>query len=245
MLPEICHIGKFTVYSYGLMMVLAFFACAYLSFRQAGREGLDGQKVFDLLFTVFIAGIVGSRVFYILLNLRFYLDNPLEMIMLQHGGMAWFGGLFFGSAGAVIFIKRHKMGLLKTLDLLAPFVALGQAIGRIGCLLNGCCYGRESEFGLYFKSLDKILIPTQLYSSLFLTAIFVYLRFRQERRHLPGEIFCSYLFLYSIGRFLVEFLRDDSPRIFFGLTFFQILCLAVFAASILIFKKISGAARNK
>jgi len=238
MLPEICHIGNFTIYSYGLMLVLAFFVCAYLSSFQARKEGMDAEQIFNLFFYIFIFGIIGSRLFYVLLNFRFYLQNPLEIIMLQHGGMAWFGGLFFGSATAILFIKKHKMELLKTLDLLVPFVALGQAIGRIGCLLNGCCFGRESEFGLYFKVFDKILIPTQLYSSLLLILIFVILRFKQDRKHLPGEILCSYLFLYSLKRFFIEFLRNDSPRIFYGLTFFQLLCLGVFFLSLGIFIKL-------
>ncbi|MDP2044527.1 MAG: prolipoprotein diacylglyceryl transferase, partial [Candidatus Omnitrophota bacterium] len=140
------------------MLVLAFFAAAFLAGRQARREKVDAEKIFNLLFFVFISGIVGSRVFYVAINFPFYLRDPLEMIMLQHGGMAWFGGLIFGFAAGSLFIKKNKMGLLKTLDLLAPFIALGQAIGRIGCLLNGCCFGKPAEFGL--------LIPTQLYSSL-------------------------------------------------------------------------------
>jgi len=199
---------------------------------------MDGEQIFNLLFFIFICGVIGSRVFYCLLNFSFYLAHPLEIIMLQHGGMAWFGGLIFGSSGAIWFIRKHKMDLLKVLDLIVPFVALGQAIGRIGCLLNGCCFGRASEFGLYFITLDQVLIPTQLYSSLLLLLIFIYLRFRQDRQHLPGEILCSYLFLYSLKRFFIEFLRNDSPRIFYGLTFFQILCLLVFLLSLAIFVKL-------
>jgi phosphatidylglycerol---prolipoprotein diacylglyceryl transferase len=238
MLPEICKIGPFTVYSYGLMLVLAFFTASFLCGQQAKKEGADPEQVFNLLFQVFIAGIIGCRVFYVLNNSAFYLQNPLEVIMLQHGGMAWFGGLFGGAAWAVFFIRRHKMNLVKTLDLIAPFVALGQAIGRIGCLLNGCCYGRESQFGLYFKSLDKVLIPTQLYSSLLLLLIFFVLRRKQETKHLPGEIFLGYLFFYSLKRFFIEFLRDDSPRTFSGMTLFQVLCLLLFFLSLGIFIKL-------
>jgi phosphatidylglycerol:prolipoprotein diacylglycerol transferase len=238
MLPEICRIGNFTIYSYGLMLVLAFFVCAYLSSLQARKQQVDPDRLFNILFYVFVSGIIGSRVLYVLLNAGFYLRNPLEIIMLQHGGMAWFGGLIFGGSTAVILIKKNKMDLLKILDLLSPFVALGQAIGRIGCLLNGCCYGRESEFGLYFKVFDKILIPTQLYSSLLLILIFLFLRFRQDRKHATGEIFISYLFLYSLKRFFIEFLRNDSPRIFWGLTIFQILCLGLFFLSLGIFLKL-------
>jgi phosphatidylglycerol:prolipoprotein diacylglycerol transferase len=238
MLPEIFRIGNITIYSYGLMLVLAFFACSYLATLQAKKEQMDGEQIFNLLFWIFIFGIIGSRVFYVLNNLVFYLHHPLEIIMLQHGGMAWFGGLIFGSTSAVLIIRKHKMNLLKTLDLLAPFIALGQAIGRIGCLLNGCCFGRESEFGIYFKVFDQVLIPTQMYSSLLLLLIYIILRIRQEHKHLPGEILCGYLFLYSLKRFLVEFLRNDSPRIFYGLTLFQILCLVMFFISLGMFVKL-------
>ncbi|MDD5500227.1 MAG: prolipoprotein diacylglyceryl transferase, partial [Candidatus Omnitrophica bacterium] len=168
MLPEICHIGNFTVYSYGLMLVLAFFVSVHFAGRQAARQGVEPAKIFDLCFYVFIAGIAGSRVLYVVNNFAYFAAHPLEIVMLQRGGMAIFGGIIFGFACAFIFIRKNKMGLLFTLDLLAPFVALGQSIGRIGCFLNGCCYGRPSEFGLYFPSAGQKLIPTQLYSSLLL-----------------------------------------------------------------------------
>jgi len=239
MLPEICQIGPFTIYAYGLMLVLAFFVSSYLASLQAKREGFDPDLIFNLCFLVFISGIIGARVFYVLNNLGSYLRNPLEMVMLQHGGLAWFGGVIFGALAAILFIKKKKLGLFRILDLLVPFIALGQAIGRIGCLLNGCCFGRVSTFGIYFKVFDQVLIPTQLYSSLLLLLIFFVLRFMQDRKHLPGQILCAYLFLYSIKRFFIEYLRNDTPRIFYGLTIFQFLSLAMFTISLLISIKIS------
>jgi len=225
-------------------LVLAFFVCAYLASRQARKEGVDPESIFNLCFFVFIFGIIGARVFYVLNNFSFYLHNPLEIIMLQHGGMAWFGGLIFGSGAAAIFIKKNKLGLLKTLDLLVPFVALAQAIGRIGCLLNGCCYGRPSEFGIYFKVFDQVLIPTQLYSSLLLLLIFSVLRFIQNRKHALGQVFCAYLFLYSLKRFFIEYLRNDSPRLFYGLTLFQVLSLAAFFVSLLLFIRVMSSKKR-
>lgn len=221
------------------MLVLAFFASSYLASLQAKKEGLDPDLIFNLFFLVFIFGIIGARAFYVVSDLSFYLRNPLEIIMLQHGGLAWFGGVIFGSLAAIIFIKKNKLGLFRTLDLLVPFLALGQAIGRIGCLLNGCCFGRVSTLGIYFKVFDQVLIPTQLYSSLLLLFIFFVLRFMQDRKHLPGQILCAYLFLYSIKRFFIEYFRNDSPRLFYGLTIFQLLSLAMFVVSLLILIKIT------
>lgn len=238
MYPEICKIGSFTIYSYGLMLVLGFFLCVYLSLFQAKKEQFDPDQIFNLLFYIFISGIIGSRLFYVIYNASFYLRNPLEIVMLQRGGMAWFGGLTLGSITAVIFIRKNKLNLLKTLDLIVPFIVLGQALGRIGCFLNGCCFGRHSDFGIFFPVHEDILIPTQLYSSLLLLLIFVVLRFLQDKKHLPGQILASYLFLYSIKRFFIEFFRADSPKVYLGLTIFQLLCLAVFVSSLVIFAKI-------
>jgi phosphatidylglycerol:prolipoprotein diacylglycerol transferase len=238
MLPEICRIGPFTIYAYGLTLVLAFFVSAYLASRQAKKAHLDPDKIFNLLFYVFISGIIGSRIFYVCSKLSFYLKHPLEIIMLQHGGMAIFGGIISGFICAYLFIRRNKMELLTTLDLLVPFIALGQAIGRVGCFLNGCCYGKVSDFGIYSPLAKQVLIPTQLYSSLLLFLIFLILRFMQARRHLPGQILYCYFFLYSIKRFCIEFLRDDNPRIFYGLTIFQLLSLAMFFFSIVMLIKI-------
>ena len=238
MFPEICHIGHFTVYSYGVMLVLAFFVSSYLASRQAVKANIDPDKIFNLFFYVFIVGIIGSRIFYVASCYPYYLKHPLEIVMLQHGGLAIFGGIIFGSIFALVFIRRNKMDTFITLDLLIPFIALGQGIGRIGCFLNGCCYGKASAFGIYFPALGKTLIPTQLYSSLLMFLIFFILRFMQGRKHLPGQIVYSYFFLYSVKRFFIEFFRNDNPRIFHGLTIFQLLSLAMFFFSLIMLIRI-------
>lgn len=230
--PIICTFGSFTVYSYGLMLALAFITSVSLAGGQAKREGLNPDIIFNFSFLVFISGIAGARIFYITGNISHYLKDPLEIIMLQRGGLAWFGGLIFGAAAGIIYLKKKKLPAYKIIDLIIPFVALGQAIGRIGCLLNGCCFGRESFYGLHFDIHSAFLIPTQLYSSLLLIIIFIILRFLQERPHREGQIFYAYLFLYSIKRFFIEFWRADSQRILTGLTLFQILSLVMFIFSL-------------
>lgn len=230
--PIICKIGPFTVYSYGLMLVAAFLAGTMLAADYAKRRNLPQDTVFNLSFGAFVSGIVGARLLYIIGSFSYYLENPLEIIMLQHGGLSWFGGLAAGVAFAIVYLKKNRLPIYGTFDLLAPFIALGQAIGRIGCLLNGCCFGRESEeFGLYFTAHEARLIPTQLYSSLFLVAIFIVLRILQERPHKEGQIFFTYLALYSAKRFFVEFWRADHRIIIMGLSPFQLISLAVFLVS--------------
>jgi phosphatidylglycerol:prolipoprotein diacylglycerol transferase len=151
--------------------------------------------------------------------------------MLQHGGLSWYGGFACGTLSGILYVKKHNLALKSMLDLFAPYLALGQAIGRVGCFLNGCCFGKLSRFGLYFPSQNNTLIPTQLYSSLILFLIFVFLKFVTRRPHPEGKIFLLYLLLYSIKRFFIEFLRADNPAIFMGLTLFQLISLVIFIFS--------------
>ncbi|MFA5063496.1 MAG: prolipoprotein diacylglyceryl transferase [Candidatus Omnitrophota bacterium] len=226
--PEICKIGPLTVYSYGLMLVIGFIVSTLLASAQAKREGIDPDVIFNLCFTVFIFGIIGARIFYVFSNFDYYLHNPLEIIMLQKGGLAWFGGLILGTFSGIFYLRLKKLSVYRIADLLVPFVALAQSIGRIGCFLNGCCYGKESAFGIYSPAFDAVLIPTQLYSSLLLVFIFIFLRFLQTRPHKTGTIFFTYLLLYSSKRFFIEFWRGDSPALAFGLTLFQFISITIF-----------------
>lgn len=228
MYPEICKIGSLTVYSYGLMLVLAFLVSSKLASIRARQERLSEDTILNFAFMVFLFGIIGSRLFYVIENAKFYIKNPADIIKLQEGGLSWFGGLILGALTGLVYLKKKKLPIYKVLDLIAPFVALAQAIGRIGCLLNGCCFGKASEFGIYFSVHGMVLIPTQLYSSLALIFIFIVLRFLQDNPHRQGEIFYAYLLLYSLKRFFVEFWRADSTEIFLGLTIFQVISILVF-----------------
>lgn len=243
MYPEICKLGPFTIYSYGLMLVLAFLVSSTLACIQAKRQNINPETIFNLSFIVFISGVIGARLFYIIENMDYYIKNLLEIFMLQRGGLSWFGGLLLGVFVGILYLKRKKIPVYKILDLVIPFVALGQAIGRIGCLLNGCCFGKESGFGIYFTLHQKILIPTQAYSSLILIFIFVFLRFLQYKSHKDGEIFFLYLVLYSIKRFFIEFWRADNTVIFSGLTLFQVLSIIILLLSLIklfLIKKIAS-----
>ncbi len=230
--PLICTIGPFSVYSYGFMLVAAFLICSLLIKQEARKQNVDPESIFNFLFLIFVFGIVGARIFYVVQNIGYYSKNPLEIVMLQHGGLSWFGGLILGTITGVLYLKKKNFPILKILDLVIPFVALGQALGRIGCLLNGCCYGRVSEFGIYFETHQAILIPTQVYSSLLLIIIFIILRIMQKKKLPAGKILFTYLLLYSLKRFFIEFWRADNPVIFFGLTFFQLLSIVVFCIAL-------------
>ncbi len=217
--PIICQIGPFTIYSYGFMLAAAFMVSFVFVRLQAQRQGVDPQIIFNFLFLSFISGIIGARIFYIAENMAYYIESPLEILKLYHGGLSWFGGLIAGLICGILYLKKKNLPVYKTFDLVIPFLALAQAIGRIGCLLNGCCFGITP-------------VPVQIYSSLILVLVFVILRFLQEAPHKDGQVFFSYLLLYSIKRFLVEFWRADNMIVFLGLSLFQILSVCLFFAAL-------------
>jgi phosphatidylglycerol---prolipoprotein diacylglyceryl transferase len=228
MYPTLLKIGFIHIYSYGLMVGCAFFISAFLLSERAARAGFKEDFFWNLCFWALIGGIAGGRLAYIILNFQFFRDNPQEILMLWHGGLVWYGGLLGGILCALFYVKLKKKSIGKVLDELAPFVALGHSIGRIGCFLNGCCYGRPAAWGIYFPVHNDYLIPVQLFSSLNLLAVFIILRVMQERARRQGFVFVAYLLLSSLERFLMEFLRNDSAPIFYGLTVFQIISAAIF-----------------
>ncbi len=225
--PILLKLGPVTVYSYGVFVALGFAAAALLIYRRAVNFGIDKNDAIDLLILMLVAGIIGARLFYVLLNLGYYTANFSEIINLSKGGLVWYGGFFAAIASGALLIKKKKMGFLNTMDLITPYIALAQAFGRAGCFLNGCCYGLDGY-------------PIQLLSSFVLVMIFIILRSWQDRRRFIGEIALGYCILYSLKRFGVEFFRGDNPRIIIGLTISQVISLFVLiAAGIVFIKKVS------
>ena len=134
MFPIILKIGPVTIYSYGLMMAVAVMVCVFLLSRDARSLGISSEKIFDFVFWVVLSGIAGARLFFILLNLDYFVRDPLEIVMLQKGGLAWQGSLIAGTVAALVYIRKQKLPLAPFLDIIAPYVALGQAGVNIFCL---------------------------------------------------------------------------------------------------------------
>lgn len=238
------------------MVAFGFFVSAFLLSRKAPALGFEKDFFWSLSFWLLSGGLLGGRLMYIILNFDFFLQNPKEMFMLWRGGLVWYGGFLAGVFSALLYLKAHKAPLLRTLDIVAPYAALGQSIGRIGCFLNGCCYGRPAEWGIYFPAHGERLMPVQLFSSLDLLVIYVLLRLLQDRLASAGQektsilfpgppdfnragsrwqgcVFITYLLFLSLERFIMEFLRDDSSRGFSGFTIFQIISAVIFLSALL------------
>ena len=237
--PIIAKIGPLYIYSYGLMVAIGFAAAALLAYRHARDFGIDKEKIIDLGIVMLLSGIIGARIIYVALNYQYYIRNGLEIINLTKGGLVWYGAFIFGMVASAWFVRKNKISFWTAADLFAPYIALAQAFGRIGCLLNGCCYGSAAPPGFILSVLfpeDSVLrYPTQIFSALTLLLIFVILRTWQRKRHFNGEIFLGYGLLYSMKRFGVEFFRGDYPKILYGLTISQLISAAIFIVCLNLF----------
>ncbi|MBI4974339.1 MAG: prolipoprotein diacylglyceryl transferase [Candidatus Omnitrophica bacterium] len=238
--PVILRIGPFSIYSYGVMVALGFGLATALIYKNAARYGIDKSKIIDFAILILFAGIVGARVFYVLSNIDYYIANPFEILNLSKGGLVWYGGFASALLASIWYLKKNSIPFWTFADFIAPYIALAQGLGRIGCFLNGCCFGMEASrpgypFAVIFPDSHTLRHPTQVHSSLALLFIFIVLRIRQERPHFTGQIFLAYCILYSMKRYILEYLRGDNPILTLGLTVSQVISILVFSISIPLF----------
>ena len=243
--PVLLKIGPVTVYSYGIMIALAVIICAWLLNRDAKIYKISSEVIYDLMFWTVAWGILGARILYISLTWDYFQHNPLEMIMIQHGGLAWQGGFAGGALAGVWFVRSKKLSLRFFLDLVAPYIALGQAIGRIGCFFNGCCYGKPVAWGIFFPVHEARLHPTQLYECAGLFLAFFILKYAQTKPHRQGMIFVLYLWLAAIERFAVEFFRADHDHLWWGLSLFQYIALGIFVIGLVLLGRFDTSRNQK
>jgi len=231
--PILLKIGSFNIYSYPVLLFLGFALGTILFFSQAKRERINKRKIFFFPLYIMIYAIVGARIFYILNYPYQFLENPQDILKIWKGGVVFYGGFLFALGGGTIYIKRHKLSFWKIANISAPSIALGISIGRIGCFLNGCCYGKPWSKGLVFSFNSPAgrafpgqpLIPTQLISSADMFAVFLVLSIFKKHQWLKDRNFLWFVFFYSLHRFIIDFLRADSLRIFLNLTFSQLVSL--------------------
>ena len=254
-------IGSFPIYSYGVMIALAFITAILLAMKEAKKYGENPERVLDISLYVILGALIGGRLGYILQYLDYYLKNPLKILYFRQGGLSFVGGFLVAYFLCWLYVKRTKISFWKYADITAPSIAIGLGIGRIGCLLNGCCFGVVSEnYGIKFPSLhmppvylqqlkDGLIasgraytlpvIPTQLFSSLYGFLIFFILLWIKKYKKYDGFLFLYFLILYSISRFTIEFFRfyENNYKIFNLLTITQTILIGVILVS-LVFKNI-------
>jgi len=212
--------------TYGLLVSIGVLTGLWVSVRNAENEGIDPEHAWNFGILVVLSGILGAKILYIINDWSIYAANPREIFSLatlQAGGV-FSGGLVLALLVAAWYIRRHHMPALTTCDAFAPGLALGHAIGRLGCFAAGCCYGKPTShfWGVTFKSpiaqtwvgtpLGHPLEPTQLFESAVELVNFFILMWLLKRRKFDGQVLGAYLFLYGVARYFLEFIRDDPGR---------------------------------
>jgi phosphatidylglycerol:prolipoprotein diacylglycerol transferase len=231
MFPRLFQIGSYSQATYGVLVAVAFLVALSVISRLARRAGLNSDAVVNLGILCGLSAIVGAKIMMYLIDIPYYIRNPGEIFSianLQAGGV-FYGGLIAALIAAIVYTRRHHLPALPTADVFAPGIALGHAIGRLGCFAAGCCWGLPTNlpWGVTFTNpvahdlvgvpLDVKLHPTQMYESVAEFLIFGILYWRNRRPHAPGAIISLYLILYSTVRFLVEFVRyHEQPNPFGG-----------------------------
>lgn len=241
--PVLIRFGPFTVHTYGFLIAIGFLVALWLAILQAKKEGIHPARIMDLGFYILLAAIIGSRLFFILINAGQYINQPLDVFKIWEGGLVFYGGVLLAVPVAVWYMKRNGMDLWNTADIFAPSIAIGHVFGRLGCLAAGCCHGRAAEglpWGIIFTDpeclapTNVLLHPTQLYESAGEFIIFITLVLLRTNKSFTGQLFMMYLILYAVLRFIVEFFRGDAGRGFImeGLSISQGISILLFIAAI-------------
>lgn len=241
------HIGSFTIYSYGTVLALGFVLAMIVLLWRGAKRGIDRQTIYDFGIWIILGGLLGARIAYVLFNLAEFKDHPLEILMIQRGGLVFYGSFFGGVFSLWLFVKRKGLSFLKMMDLVMPPLVLGHAIGRIGCFLNGCCFGRptrcawavnfpRASLPAYAFGPLHLIHPVQLYESILLLIVFFILLKLDSYKKFNGVVFCFYLLLYPLVRFSTEFFRGDHPLIIFHtLTLYQGISVLLFLTGIILY----------
>lgn len=237
--PVCFHIGSKAVYWYGIMVALGFMACvAHLTILgiRTGRPPNFGS---DLAFWLMLSGIVGARIAYVGANLDFYLQNPADIFRVDQGGLIYYGGFIGAFIAGVVFARIKRINILALADFAVSALPLGHAFGRIGCFLNGCCFGgiSSSPWSVCREGVSRH--PVQLYEAAFNFVLYVLLAWFYRRRKRDGEVLALYCMLYPLARFLLEFLRGDERLSWHGFSYAQIISLGLLGVGLVIWFALS------
>jgi len=201
------------------------------------QKDLPFDKILDGLFWVLLGGVVGGRILFVIINWKDFTADPVTILALRDGGMAFHGSLIMAIAAGAWACRKNGLSFLRSADLVAPYIALGQAVGRLGCFLNGCCYGKitSANIGVTFPQDNYTRIPVQIYSMVLLVFIWLILLGIRSKKKSQGSVIIAYIVTYSFYRFFVEFLRGDNPGIVYGFTLSQVISMAMLIAGVLVY----------
>lgn len=255
MIPVLFEIGPITIYSYGFMLVVAFYSCYFLLAKDLKRLGHDSELASSIIMAAAVGGIVGSKIYYLIENFGRTVQDPIGMIF-SGSGLVFLGGLIGGTLGVTLVLRKRDLHWLTFADVVAPLLILGYAIGRVGCFLVGDDYGIPSRlpwamhfekglpptttysFESYYPWVDisgwtagpLTVHPTQMYETLIGLMIFTFLWKKRTEIVRAGSLFFTYLILAGIERFSVEFIRTNPKYLFDLFSGAQVISLLMIAA---------------
>ncbi|EEF58146.1 prolipoprotein diacylglyceryl transferase [Pedosphaera parvula] len=217
-------LGPLTVHWYGVLVALGFLSGLWTAARRGRRDGISAENIYDLGPWLILGSILGARTLYVISYWREEFANKpfTEIFMIQHGGLVFYGGLIGATIASFTYVRLKKLSVWKMADAVAPSIALGYVFGRIGCLMNGCCYGRECHlpWAITYPGDHATrgipVHPTQIYDSLLNLGLYLALAWLYRRKKFDGQIFALYLIAYALLRSFVEYFRGDYPIHYLG-----------------------------
>lgn len=244
-MPTLFEIGPIAIRGYGLMWVIGILLAMFRASRVAKKYSFTAENILDLAMITVGAGIIGARLLDVALNWQDYSGDLLRIVKIWEGGLSFFGGFLGGALGGIWYARKHNIPFWNGADIYAPSLALGYAVARLGCLFAGCCYGQPTDlpWGLCFPdehhpgALTPPSHPTQIYSFLFGLVIFGVLVYVEKRRRFTGQVFASFLILFGMYRFAIEFLRRGvTSKIWFdGFTYGHAVAVVVILLGIIFY----------
>ena len=242
MRPVLFQIGNVKLYSYGLMLYLAGFSAVYIAMIRGRKKGLDAKFIPNLGIYSIIVGILGAKVLYFFTVIPDMKEDFLGTLKSSlTSGFVVYGGVIAGLIFAYLYCRKNGKHILSYLDLAAPSIAFGQAVGRLGCFLAGCCYGHKTDawYGVVFPAGGSApagvkLFPSQLLSLGLDLINFAILCAFDRKNEKCGRTLSLYMITYSIGRFLVEYTRNDYRGSVMSLSTSQFISIFVLAGGVLL-----------
>jgi phosphatidylglycerol:prolipoprotein diacylglycerol transferase len=240
--PKLFQIGSFYLPTYGLLVAIGFLTGLTIAVRLARRAGINGELVTNLAVYCALAGLLGAKVLMLMFDWGAPDRPPIFSFATLQAAGVWQGGLVLAFVTAILYIRHTKLPLLTTFDAFAPGIAIGHAIGRIGCFAAGCCWGNECTlpWAVTFRNpeannltgvpLGVPLHPSQLYEMGTEFALFGFLYWSFGRPHTPGRVMGLYLVISSAARFLIEFTRFHEQGLHLGLSLTQWISIATAGA---------------
>jgi phosphatidylglycerol:prolipoprotein diacylglycerol transferase len=245
MYPILFEIGGFPVYTYGVLLAAAYLLGLQFALVRARARGLDATRVMDLGIWIIISALIGAKLLLLMVEFDTFRQNPRELVTLLRSGGVFYGGLIAAVAVAIWYMRRHRLPVWGVSDAFAPGIALGHVIGRMGCFFAGCCFGRATDvpWSVTFRNeyaaqnvgtpLNVPIHPTQLYEAgAELIILGLLLVLERKWRPFAGRTFWSYMLLYGITRFFIEFYRGDARGMILDLSTSQFVSVILVPVSI-------------